>query len=150
MRFKGKKPIFSYTDTFSLDMVLEPIIATGLKKFKEVCQSKEFVGCPNDFLKPYKPQGNREITDEDHNKAVQDWYKCLDKMIYTFDATEPEIPDNVLELIESKRKDGLVECDIVILEKGLYKQHHEDLVEHYKTKQEGLVLFAKYFTSLWW
>jgi hypothetical protein len=36
MRMKGKKPIFSYKDTWSLDMVLSPIIAEGLKKFLEV------------------------------------------------------------------------------------------------------------------
>ena len=77
MRFKGKKPIVSREDTYSLDRTLAPVIHAGLVKFVEVLRQREADGScycvPLDFY--------NQDTQETDQEA---WFKALDQMIYAF------------------------------------------------------------------
>lgn len=84
MRFRGKKPIFNYDDTWSLDMTLAPIIFEGLKKYKEVITSED-----NCAGFPGRLYGSCDfgytVEDGDEELAQQTWYRILDEMISAFD-----------------------------------------------------------------
>jgi hypothetical protein len=141
MRLKGKQPIFNTRDTLSLDCTLDPIIAEGLKKFKEVIKTAEFAGYPIEF----------ELDNDD--EAFENWLATIDKMIYAFDANEPEIPEtNYLEMVSSDEPDenGYFPVEINVLDQEVYNKHEADDKEHRKKVQEGLDLFAKYYKALWW
>ena len=86
MRFKGKKPVVSRKDTYSLDRVLAPVIHAGLVKFVEVLRQREAegycYGVPLDFY-------NQETQEVDQEA----WFKALDQMVYAF-ADYKDIFDN--------------------------------------------------------
>jgi len=141
MRLKGKQPIFNVSDTRSLDCTLNPVIAEGLKKFKDVIENSEFAGYPAEF----------ELENDD--EAFRNWLDVIDKMIYAFDANEPEIPKtNYLEMVTSDdpNENGYFPIEINILDQEVYNKHKADDEEHHKKVQEGLDLFAKHYKSLWW
>lgn len=157
-RFKGKKILFSRKDTWSLDCVLSPIIAEGLKKFLEVIQAPDCVaGCSSDFL----PKGYERLSSEEQevvlDKGIKEWHEAIEKMIYAFDSKEPEIPDNVMdmEFVPSEEDKKLAsakyyEIRKIIHNQELYDGFNKEREEHYKKVEEGHKLFGEFYTSLWW
>lgn len=143
MRMRGKKPLFGYKDTWNLDATLNTVIAAGLIKFKEVIQSDNCAGCPGVFVE--------DESDAAHNKGMKDWYATLDKMIYAFSADEPEIPDDLF-VMHSKpcEEEGYSEVNIEITDELAHKRYREEEADHWKKVQEGRILFAKHYDSLWW
>lgn len=171
MRLKGKKPIFNVKDTWSLDSTLNPIIAEGLKKFKEVIMGENVAGYPQQVIdESPNPLAIHAvpgfIKDDEHGAKLNpdydkmddehfnQWIKIIDKMIYTFEADKnaPKIPDNYLEMHISNEadKDGNFPCEFEVTDQVKYDNHKAADAEHHRKVQEGLVLFSKYYKSLWW
>lgn len=152
MRLKGKKPIFNYKDTYSLDATLSPIIAEGLKKFKQVVVDCEFCGYPAVFE---LSQESKDVLgrDEDYyDKVSKDlWLTTLDKMIYAFGSEEPEVPHGMFEHeILPAGEDGLSEMKLQITDQTAYDAHKLACKIHEGKCEEGRELFAKYYNNLWW
>jgi len=144
VKYTGRKGwIASDRDCWSLDCALEPIIAAGLRKFISVdkqgvpgvlvdkCIDKDFKGDEQAY--------------EDYLAGCGDkWNEILDNMLYAFEDNTPKL-DKWVDYSMIDRSKGLEEWKE--LDYSKYR-----LVEklHEKRKQEGLDLFAKYFTCLWW
>lgn len=124
MRLRGKKPIFDIRDTYSLNSVLSPIIAAGLKRFREVSEMPDFSDRFGTPIEIYCEFGEEQ--------AAKEWKNIIDKMIYAFDVDEPVAPNSIFSCDDSFEN---------------YKSLCDD---HHKKVQEGLELFAKYYLSLWW
>ena len=155
MRLKGKKPIFSYKDTWSMDATLSPIISAGLQKFVDVCRERhrsgDALGVPSAFLSDEYPNftADHDVTDE----MVESWFACVDEMIYAFSSDGPSIGDYDFEFIyESGIPDshGLVPCSITTSNESEYQRYREDEKAHEERCKKGRQLFSNYFTSLWW
>ena len=147
MRMRGKKPIFSRKDTWDLGHTLSPIIAAGLKKFKEVVREPDTcAGCPFDFVP------NRvDVSDEELREGIVKWHEVLDKMIYAFDRKEPEIPDGVFsdESVPIEGSD-LTGVRVHIDNQELYDEYKRDMEEWDRKVKEGRGLFSQHYSSLWW
>jgi hypothetical protein len=171
MRLRGKKPIFNVKDTWSLDSTLNPIIAEGLKKFKEVIMGENVAGYPQQVIDEFpNPLSTHAvpglIEDEEYgvkrnpdydkmdDEYFNKWIEIIDKMIYAFEDEKnaPEIPDNYLEMhiSEEANENGYFPCEFEITDQEKYDNHKADDEEHHKKVQEGLDLFAKHYKSLWW
>ena len=171
MRMKGKKPIFNYDDTYSLDSTLSPIIAEGLKKFKEVIMNDDNpAGYPLDIvdeeiedkLSQHTAPGlivddeHGVARDPDYDKMADEyfvkWIEVIDKMIYAFENNEPEIPDGIFgdSLFGEPDENGNREWQFIILDQELYDKHRAEEDQHWKDVQEGLDLFSKHYRALWW
>lgn len=138
MRFKGKKPIASYKDTWDLDMVLSPIIGAGLVKFRDVTTNPECVaGFPSCIT-----EGNYEHSEEEEQIYLAKWHAILDDMVYAFTAKEPEMPDSCLDW----GKKGILE----VLDKEAYTIFKEEDKLHWERVTKGHEYFGKYFRNLWW
>lgn len=137
MRMKGKKPIFSYKDTWSLDQVLGPLIAEGVKKFRGVIKDRDYGGYPATLNGP------------------EEWDDILGKIIFAFENKEPDIsnynfsfdfipcddePDKELGKAYTLRCTNDEERD----------RYDKDMKDHYEKVQEGLDLFSKMYHNLWW
>jgi len=141
MYWKRNNVVFGVKDTWSLDASLSPIIAAGLKKFKETVMSDDnCAGIPGSFLPEW------EHTDEDFKIAQDEWYDRLDKMIYAFEAKEPELPDGVFSPV----KDWFEKGSARVVDQEAYANHRKEEEEHYRRVDEGLALFGKHFRDLWW
>ena len=150
MRMRGKKAIFNYKDTWSLDSVLSPVIASGLKRFKEVItdpKNEDNAGYPSSLY---------DIAEED---ATQDemfdlWVATLDAMIYAFDAKEPETPNGMFEheVTYGTTIDGTPykETNLVAVDELALARYNVVQAEHSSKVKEGHALFAKFYTSLYW
>jgi hypothetical protein len=157
MRLKGKKAIFNYEDTYSLDMTLGPIITEGLKKFRDVLikQDKSNEACfgvPAVFqLSDEEKLGNEGVITSDEISALR-WFAVLEKMIFAFENEEPELPDGVLEMTTSTEVDeyGNYLAELNILNEPLYAKYRMECDKHEKMVEEGLELFAKHYKNLWW
>jgi len=133
MRFKGKKPLFSVEDTWSLDEVLNPIIASGLKKFREVSLTAES-SYPSSL------------------SSFEEWLVILDKMVFAFDSKEPETEGEYVEydFANTPNGDGNYEVAMVVSCQDSYDKRVKEIEEHGIKVQKGLDLFAKYYKHLWW
>ena len=100
MRFKGKKRIVSYRDTFSLDMMLSPVIHAGLVKFSSVLREKESqggcYGVPCDFYNEETKQTNQKL-----------WFDTIDKMAYAFGDYDDDFELQYSEGHQAKVTEGL-------------------------------------------
>ena len=155
MRLKGKKPIFSYKDTWSMDATLSPIIAAGLQKFVDVCRERhktdKTIGIPSAFLSDEYPSftANHDVTDE----MVEAWFDCVDEMIYAFANDGPSIGDYDFEFIyESGEPDqrGMIPYTITTRNESEYQRYREDQEAHEERRRKGLELLGKYYDCLWW
>lgn len=142
----------SYKDTFSLDMTLSPIIYAGLKKFHDVLEQRykedKCIGIPM----PYCSDPEAPLPDEE----VKAWLDDIKKMMYAFENKEPDIGLYDFDLEFVPVPGGVVkgncsgpytiECD------NLEEQarYYADCDEHERLVQEGLNLFSKMYSSLWW
>ena len=155
MRLKGKKPIFNDEDTYSMDNTLRPIIAEGLKKFLEVLKKQDSdpengsFGIPADFV---GGSSGDDDYDDKTEQGTKDWFLVLDKMIYAFDTSEPELRDGVLEMTipYPLREEEPLEANINVLDQVAYDEHKKECASWEKNKKEGLSLFAMYYDNLWW
>jgi len=148
MYWKRGGVVFGVKDMWDLDHSLSPIIAAGLKKFKEVVTSEDnCTGIPGSFLPEW------EHTDEDCEVALKEWYSVLDKMIYAFDSESPEVPDGVfndlLECLTPVEGTEYSEIKNLVKDQTLYDKYREEDDEHHRRVQEGLDLFAKHYHDLW-
>ena len=150
MRMKGKKTYFSYKDTWSLDSVLSPIIASGLKRFKEVItdpRQEHRVGYPGSLYDVAE-----EGTTEEEMFAL--WLTILDTMIYAFDAKEPEIPNGMFDHITlgTETIDGMTytSTELKVKDEVALARYTKEEEDHWAKVKEGHALFATYYTSLWW
>ena len=150
MRMKGKKTYFSYKDTWSLDSVLSPIIASGLKRFKEVItdpKNEDKVGFPGSLYNIVE-----EGTTEDEMFAL--WLATLDTMIYAFGAKEPEIPKGMFDHItlgtETIYGTTYTSTELKVKDEVGLARYKQEEAEHWDKVKEGHALFATYYTSLWW
>ena len=148
MRMKGKKPIFNYKDTWSLDMVLSPIIAEGLKKFLEVKRSdkSDYFGIPGGVIEEYRkrnnlPEDGWHHTNEDLAKADVLWEEILEEMIYAFEDKEPN-PDDFGYNITLK--------DGQLVSTGDKEGFNKAMQEHEARVANGHELFGKFYKNLWW
>lgn len=142
MRMRGKKPIFSYRDTYDMGHTLSPIICEGLKKFKATVEKSNVAGVPGLLIQDL---GFELGGDYDFEYVRSVWMDYLDKMIYAFDYNEePTLEDfNVTYTWEDN-------CGIRCSNPEGMKLYKEAEGEWIKRVEEGRALFAKYFGSLWW
>lgn len=151
MRFKGKKPIFNIKDTWSLDCTLNPIIAEGLKKFREVMTDKETTGSfgvPSTIYHDFKV--NVEDGEEAIQKGFEIWVEQIDKMIYAFEdeKNEPDTDNYNFTFEFLDKPEGAK--SLKPTDEDEYQRYREDCDKHEAKVQEGLNLFARYYKNLWW
>ena len=133
MRFKGRKPIFSDKDTWSLDCTLSPIIGAGLVKFKEVTERKDVAGYPSAV------------------DSYEEWVEILEKMIFAFTAKEPKIPSGIYDMVDlGTDEEGYTEHRIDIVDQEKHDKYTKVENEYHTKVAEGLKLFGEHFRSLWW
>jgi len=122
---------FSNRDAWNVDMTLNPIIAKCIRKYMEQKDSDWFG----------HPQGTTK----------EEWLVILEKICYAFESTEPKMPDGVLELRRSKaREDGGMRWDIGTANQEVYDRVIQETKKWQAKKEEGRLLFAEYYESLWW
>lgn len=148
---KGKWQ-FGFKDTYSLDSVLSPIIYAGLSKFHDVLEKRNkeggCIGVPNDYMRDPEAW----ITDSD----VQDWLDDIKKMMYAFENKEPDISlydfhMNMIPVEGGVAKEGmLVPYNIESTNEAETERYTADCKIHSEKVQEGLDLFSKHYTKLWW
>lgn len=95
-------------------------------------------------------------------KSIEDWYKVLDKMIFSFKAIRDDYFHNKIDFPESLMFDW---NNYTVDENGnrvyhsgkMTKEQKKDFKEYkrqtkelHKQIKEGLDLFSKYFMGLWW
>lgn len=154
MNIEDEKVVFNYDDTYSLDHVLSPIIAEGLKKFVEVLREKEAdpendsFGIPGELMK--REAG--KYTNEELSEASKEWFAIIEKMIYAFEVDEPDMEDGVMELVASDDADenGNFSMKVEVLDQEAYDKHYAEVELHSECVKEGLQLFAKHYNDLWW
>lgn len=156
MRMKGKKSIFTYKDTYSLDSTLAPIILEGLKKFKGVIMERNendrVFGVP---IKCHHGESEQHHTEEERKEALAQWLSILDTMIYAFDRkNEPSMDDYNFTLnmvvLGRNEEDETSDVDIKCDNEEEYQRFRRDEEEHHERVKEGHRLFGEFFDSLWW
>jgi len=142
MYWKRGEVVFGRKDTWNMDQTLRPIIAAGLRKFKEVVTDPGNVaGFPGGLKVGGEEYYVQSLGDEEAFQAyLSEWHSILDKMIYAFEAEEPEIPDDIFYVAE-----GLEIKDQDIIDKCIKEEE-----EYHRRVQEGLDLFALHYNSLSW
>ena len=137
MRFKGKQPIFNRKDTWDLKSTLSPVILAGLEKFKEVISGDiAFKGIPHSFYEEGLGDG-----------GWANWMEALDKMIFAFSHLDGEVEyDKDLGL----DREDFFETEQTPDQEKNWEEYLELRKELHAKVQEGLDLFGKHYTSLWW
>lgn len=154
MRLKGKKPIFNYKDTWSLDLVLAPVICEGLKKYIEVIRDNDYAGIPG---------GWSEEEDTDHEEAFARWLALLETMSLAFDLKYISSLENEALKYFSKAKEmyteptgrkGYTEVKFKDIGSSLDRRNYEEATRleyaEHDAMTEARIEFGKYFRSLWW
>jgi hypothetical protein len=103
---------FSYSDTFSLDAKLAPIILNAINKFLEVKSEKDaWFGVPNSIMNElFEPSDGH--SEEELNIGDAEWTRRLNEMKYAFEQSLIDeldlMPDNAQQRIcpESFDKTG--------------------------------------------
>lgn len=151
MRMRGKKAIYNYSDTFSLESTLAPIIKAGLEKFRDVLVQRNSQG---DILGiPCGVENTHQILLEDGSEeAFQEWISTLDKMIVGFsdeiDIAEYDFSYDMTN--EKVEEDGSVSYTLSCTNEDEATRYREDCKLHHQQRLEGRELFAKHFEDLWW
>lgn len=158
MKYTGKRGWqASKKDCWSMDSTLAPIIAAGLKKFKEeITEGKHTKGLPSLIIHDFKDEldikytkeDNYSLSDEDFSKLAKKYLEVLDEMIFAFDSEEPEMDfeaiygtGDTLTILENR----FVEKD-----EAAYKLYDTTRTKYYERCEKGRLFFAKYFDTLWW
>lgn len=153
MRMRGKKPIFSRSDCWSMDSVLKPIIGEGVKAFRlYLTQKKEkedWWSVPSNlYSQEYGNIDHHTIgMDDDDDKSFHDWVDILQKIEYAFLAEEPDYKGE-LKHVREQQEDGSVKYsfsrDVL-----LWEEYCEECREHEEKVKEGLRLFSIFFNGMW-
>lgn len=147
MRFKGKKPIASYKDTWCVDNTLRPIIAEALRKFLEVKNNpkhSDYFGVPGNAF-------SKELESQDIEVRSKEWDKILHKMYWAFSTPEPDMEDYdfTIELVPANAsEDSRFRTKVTNQEE--YDRFEKDETEYWTKRQEGYELFGKYLHNIWW
>lgn len=143
--------IFHRKDIYELDSVFAQVIYTGLTQYKKLKRQGVIPAVLAEITED-APYG--EATEE----AIQKWEGILDKMIFAFspytgyEDIEPNITDivyqpidDVTDAVKFLPKKGFTEDDV-----AAYDERHRKWTEEYERKrEEGRILFATYFHSLY-
>lgn len=157
MRMKGKKPIFNYKDTFSMDATLNPIIHAGLTKFADTIEEKindPWIGVPSSVLADYFP--DHDVEDEITNDHVMKWIEIVREMAFAFSDYEPDPGDYGFEIEFIGTSDHPKEEVVVytrrtrINNQDEWDRYGKDIELARKRADKGRELFAKYYNDLWW
>ena len=159
MRMKGKKVIFSYNDTFNLDMVLAPVIKEALVKYRDVIAKRnddgEIFGVPVWCYGGSEDAHFSSLEDGDDKAAVEHLLSCLDEMIFGFSGEEDGKPDPAdygisFDFQHIDRGDGAAV-------RAFIRDDSEDMdgwrkaIDDWQARKEaGRAMFAKHLHSLWW
>lgn len=137
-KLRRKQCPYNIPEIYDLFFYLSKHIEKSLIGFKTVCNS----GVPAEFEKNH-----------------EDWYKTLDKMIFSFHELANENPNDpinifydkyVPEMLFSKDKDYCITKFLYSKKDEEERKIHEERHDEYEKKiQNGLNLFAKYFRDLW-
>ena len=112
-----------------------------LKKFLVVISAPDCcAGCPANVL----PEGYKD--EEQLELGIKEWYNILNKMIYAFEAEEPELEDGVLDMVKSTEDSYSIE----VRNSETYAKFKLGREQHFNKVQEGLTLFTKHYSDLWW
>lgn len=155
MKYTKGKWTASYRDTYSLDMTLSPIIYADLSKFHDVLEQKNREGKCLGIPSEYSANPDVDVTDIE----VQNWLDDIKKMMYAFENRGPD-----MSLYDFKLTMVPVECDLAKSYEGKFgksytiecdnleekARYYADCDEHETLVQEGLNLFSKMYSSLWW
>lgn len=155
MRYTGRKGWqASYKDTFDFEYSLSPIIHAALVKFREQMDD-EWFGVPSKII-DYCGYTIGETSEDELQICSDKWKEIVDKMIYAFDKdSEPNIeaynfefvrnPDHGERTGESSSKWSMSPDN-----QSEYDRYREDEKLYWERKDEGLELFGKFYTCLWW
>ena len=160
MKFHKGKTVFNFKDTFSMNDTLAKVISAGLLKYKEVINSKDgHKGVPASIITELIDKGLVEyqkdytLSDEDFEICSKHFDYVLEEMIYAFADNEPDIMsyDFKHTFVEDSVQDsigvsGSFECS----GEDEKQRYTEDFKKHNERCEEGRILFAKHFDSLWW
>ncbi len=155
MRFKGKKPIASYRDTYHLPTALNPIIAEAVRKFIEVKHGNksEWFGVPTGSLMLHGLVTEKETEGLTYCDKV--WEEVLNKIHYAFSDNEPNIRDYDFDYdwLESEYVEGYGQTYTMKLKEGTEAEnarYDQDMTAHEAKVKEGRELFFKFYDNLWW
>jgi hypothetical protein len=133
-------------DVFSLGYNIAEFILPRLKYFKK----KGKAGIPVCFLPNNYHLLEGAEADYAENAAIKEWDYALDEMIFAFEYTIRG--DEMCEIPEMFfPKKGSVKCNSeeTIQEKEAWNEYMKKSDEMNARKENGLMLFAKYYDSLW-
>ncbi len=151
MRFKGRKPIASYRDTWDVEHTLRPIIGEALRKFIEVKNNpkhSDWFGVPAGMLSSDADVMSLEPTEE----AQKAWDDILDKMLLAFTEEEPDMDnyDFTLEFVPNPDNELRGRMLVTKGSEEEKERYYKDVEEYYKRRQEGYELFGKWLRNIWW
>jgi hypothetical protein len=155
MRYTKGKWTASYRDTWSLDQTLSPIIYAGLSRFHDVLEQKNREGKCLGVPSEYCANPDVDVTDPE----VQDWLDDIKKMMYAFENKEPDIRDYDFKYNQIPYEDEITKSyekeygrcfTLESTNQVETDRYHADCREHEIKVQEGLNLFSKMYSSLWW
>lgn len=164
----------TYDDLWNGDVTLARIIYPFLRKYRKMYDRKKYAGYPMDFAAdPNKPEG------QDNPDRFDEWLKCLDKMVYSFEwiakcrgwdgpAAEEYLKEwQRLTKLHKKELNQLAQQDKERSKDGkrlseslewnrrseimhpVYEKFQPIFDAHRQKVQKGIDLFAKYFHSFW-
>jgi hypothetical protein len=159
---KVKIKIHDY-DTWGMDSTLALIILPMLKQLKETKHGTPIVMDAFNYSNPDHMGGDQTVfdfyknDDQSSEIASKQWDEIMDKMIFAFEALQPDsnwedqfwVEKPILDEddMSSPFGDGEVAREIKWKAKG---KHDSVGYENYQNRiQEGLILFGTYFQNLW-
>ena len=152
MRMRGKKALFNYRDTFSLDSTLASVIKAGLEKFKEVLLERDAkggcLGIPCGLEDTHSIPFDHDSIEE----GFKEWISIIDKMIVGF-SEGPSIEDYDFSYDmndEKVEEGGNVSYTLTCTNEDERDRYWRDCEIHRQQRLEGRELFAKHFEDLWW
>lgn len=87
--------------------------------------------------------GNTKLSPEQEQACLDLWHSKIEKMIYAFEDIEPDICQYDFEF-------GPIEENLPISNQAEYDRYRSDSDKHQQKVEEGRMLFAKHYSSLWW
>ena len=153
MYFKKGKPYFQRKDLWDLPTCLGPVIAEAINQFKKlITDETSFTSVPNGVS---DTKGLSFDTEEGFQEARDEWLGILDKMIYAFEDSAPDILGYNFEFVPGEGhgdvadKHGSIKWVMEPDNPERYNSYKEDCKIHQQKVREGLELFSKYYHSLW-
>ncbi|MBG23733.1 MAG: hypothetical protein CMF22_10455 [Idiomarinaceae bacterium] len=142
---------FSDDQLYDIDNELARYITAALKQFlakmKDLNETCGIFTVPNDFYPANVFELTREEYEEVDKKAAKEWFKTIEKMIVGFDVdAAPDAADYDFGVDFGSRND---DGRFAVRNEEEFNRYKRDMTEYEYAAQDGRLLFAKYFTSLW-